>query len=104
MPAISLLTCLAVFCYALFSEGWTGHGKTASLTLLDERCHRATTIGYLSYYCPLTPSAGLQFGVDTDVCPARIISRTMAAVLPHRGRPACGSWIGPAISTWLPAG
>ena len=67
VPAISLLTCLAVFCYSSFSEGWTGHGKIASLTLLDERCHRATTIGYLSYYCPLTPSVGPRFGVDTDV-------------------------------------
>jgi hypothetical protein len=67
VPAISLLTCLAVFGYSLASEGWTGHGKTASLTLLDERCHRATTIGYLSYYCPLTPSVGPRFGVDSDV-------------------------------------
>jgi hypothetical protein len=67
VPAISFLTCLAVFCYASFSEGWSGHGRTASLTLLDERYHRATTIGYVSYYCPLTPSAGPQFSVDTDV-------------------------------------
>jgi hypothetical protein len=67
VPAISLLTCLAVFAYASFSEGWTSHGKVASFTFLDERCHRATTIGYLSYYCPLTPSSGPRFGVDTDV-------------------------------------
>jgi hypothetical protein len=66
IPAISLLTCLLVFGYSVASEGLTGHGKTASITLLDERCHRATTIGYLSYYCPLTP-AGPHFGVDTDV-------------------------------------
>ncbi len=67
VPAISLLTCLVVFGYSLASEGLAGHGKTASLTLLDERVHRATTIGYLSYYCPLTPSVGPRFGVDTDV-------------------------------------
>ena len=67
VPAISLATCLAVFGYSLASEGWTGHGKTASLTLLDERVHRAATIGYLSYYCPLTPSVGPHFGVDSDV-------------------------------------
>jgi hypothetical protein len=65
VPAVSLLTCLAVFGYAVFAEGWTPRGKIASLTLLDERCHRATTIGVVSYYCPLTPSAGLRFGVDT---------------------------------------
>jgi hypothetical protein len=67
VPAISLLTCLVVFGYSLLSEGIAGRGKTASVTLLDERCHRATTIGYLSYYCPLTPSAGPRFGADTDV-------------------------------------
>ncbi|MGA2621872.1 MAG: hypothetical protein ABSF26_30085 [Thermoguttaceae bacterium] len=67
VPAISALTCLAVFCYSLLSEGWTSRGKTATLTVLDERCHRATTIGYVSYYCPLTPSGGLHFGADTEV-------------------------------------
>ena len=67
VPTISLLTCLAIFCYASFSEGWRGHGKVASFTFLDEGSHRATTIGYLSYYCPLTPWAGPHFGVDTDV-------------------------------------
>jgi hypothetical protein len=67
VPVISLLTCLAVFCYALFSEGWTSRAKIASLTLLDERSHRATTFGYVSLYCPLTPGRGLHFGADTDV-------------------------------------
>ena len=67
VPAISLLTCLIVFAYSLASEGITGRGKTASLTLLDERFHRAITIGYASYYCPLTPSVGPRFSVDTDV-------------------------------------
>ena len=66
VPAISLLTCLAVFGYAAFSEGWTGHGKTASMTLLDQRTRPATTFGYVSYYCPLTPSSGPRFGADTD--------------------------------------
>ena len=37
VPAISLLTCLVVFAYSLVSEGITGRGKTASMTLLDER-------------------------------------------------------------------
>jgi hypothetical protein len=67
VPVISLLTCLAVFGYAMFSEGWTSRGKIATLTVLDERCHRATSLGHLSFYCPLTPSAGLHFSTDTDV-------------------------------------
>jgi hypothetical protein len=67
VPAISVATCLAVFGYSMFSEGWSSRGRTATLTVLDERCHRATTIGYISYYCPLTPSRGLHFGADTEV-------------------------------------
>jgi hypothetical protein len=67
VPAISVLTCLAVFGYSVVSEGWSGHGKTASMTLLDQRTHRATTFGYASYYCPLTPASGPHFGADTDV-------------------------------------
>jgi hypothetical protein len=67
VPLVSFVTCLFVFAYALASEGITGHGQNASLTLLDERCHHAATLGYLSYYCPLTPSEGPHFSVDTDV-------------------------------------
>jgi hypothetical protein len=67
VPVISLLTCLMVFSYAVLSEGWTGRGKNATLTVLDERCHRATTFGYVSLYCPLTPSAGLHFADDTEL-------------------------------------
>ena len=67
VPAISLLTCLAVFGYSVFSEGWSGHGKIASVTLLDQRTHRATTFGYASYFCPLTPSSGPRFSAETEV-------------------------------------
>ncbi len=65
VPAISLATCLLVFGYSVASEGWTGRGRTATLTLLDQRCRRATTIGYVSYYNPLAPG-GLHFDAQTD--------------------------------------
>jgi hypothetical protein len=67
VPAMSLATCLTVFAYSLFSEGISGRGRTALITLLDENTHRATTLGYASYYCPLTPSDGLHFSYDTEV-------------------------------------
>ena len=40
----------------------------------------------VSYYCPLTPSAGLRFGVDTDVAALTSGSRTPRRYLP-RGYP-----------------
>jgi hypothetical protein len=86
VPAISALTCLAVFCYAMFSEGWTPRGKTATITVLDERCHRATTVGYVSYYCPLTPSDGFHFAADTDVALLAREGRFDYRYSPYRGR------------------
>jgi hypothetical protein len=67
VPAVSLATCLAVFGYSVASEGISGRGRSALMTLLDENSHRATTLGYISYYCPLTPSDGLHFSYDTEV-------------------------------------
>jgi hypothetical protein len=71
-PAISLVTCLAVFGYMLLSEGWQGRLRTETLTLLDERTHRATTIGWTGVYSPLTPGDGLHFSYDTEVAPQRV--------------------------------
>jgi hypothetical protein len=84
VPAISLLTCLVVFAYSLASEGIRGRGRTASMTVLDERSHRATTIGYLSYYCPLTPSVGPRFSVDTDVTLLETQEEPWRRYLPRR--------------------
>ena len=69
VPVISLLTCAAVFAYATFSEGWNRHGRTEGLTILDERIHRATTIGWTAFYASLTPNDGLHFSYDTELTP-----------------------------------
>ena len=68
-PVISALTCLAVFTYATFAEGWNRHARTEGLTILDERDHRATTIGWTAFYSGLTPSDGLHFGYETELTP-----------------------------------
>ena len=68
-PAISLITCLAVFAYATFAEGWNRHARTDGLTLLDERSQRATTIGWTAFYSGLTPSDGLHFGYESELTP-----------------------------------
>ena len=68
-PVISALTCLAVFTYATFAEGWNRHARTEGLTILDERDHRATTIGWTAFYSGLTPSDGLHFDYETELTP-----------------------------------
>ncbi len=69
VPAISLLTCVAMFAYATFAEGWNQHGRTEGLTILDERIHRATTIGWTAFYASLTLGDGLHFSYDTELTP-----------------------------------
>ena len=69
VPVISLLTCVAVFAYATFAEGWNRHSRTEGLTILDERIHRSTTIGWTAFYASLTPGDGLHFGYETELTP-----------------------------------
>jgi len=67
VPVISLITCFAVSAYSLFSEGWGGRARYLSYTILDERSHRATTIGFNAFYAPLTPGDGLRYAPETEV-------------------------------------
>jgi hypothetical protein len=66
-PAISLVTCLAVFGYMIASEGWAGRVRADSFTILDENERRATTLARTAYYSPVTPGDGLRFSTDTEV-------------------------------------
>ena len=68
-PVISLMTCLAVFAYATFAEGWKQVVRTEGLTILDERVRRATTIGWTAFYSALTLGEGLHFGYETELTP-----------------------------------
>ena len=77
-PVISLITCLAVFTYASFAEGWKRHVRTEGLTILDEKARRATTIGWTAFYSALTPGEGLRFGYETELTPQ--ISETFSTV------------------------
>jgi hypothetical protein len=67
VPLISMLTCLAVSAYTVLSEGWGGRARYLSYTILDERSHRASTIGLNAFYAPLTPGDGLRYGTETEI-------------------------------------
>ena len=66
VPAISGLTVAAVFGYMLVAEGWSRHQRTQVITVKDEATGRATTIGWTSFYSPVTPAEGLHFGYETE--------------------------------------
>lgn len=67
VPAISLVTCFAVFGYMLAVEGWQADQRTEGVTVLDEAAHRATTLGWTAFYATLTPSEGLHYTRDTEL-------------------------------------
>ncbi len=69
IPAISFVTTLLVFVYSLLSEGITPDIRISGLTLLDQVSHHAATYGGTAFYCPLTPSKGLQFDYETEATP-----------------------------------
>jgi hypothetical protein len=64
-----LLTCAAVFAFSLFGEGLNATSRTEAMTILDERNHRATTVGWMAFYSPITPGDGLHFGYETELMP-----------------------------------
>jgi hypothetical protein len=69
IPAISFATCLLVFVYSLLREGVTPTFRCQGITMLDQSNHRATSVGAMAFYCPLTPGGGLHFGYETEVTP-----------------------------------
>ncbi|MBF0545509.1 MAG: hypothetical protein HQM08_13795 [Candidatus Riflebacteria bacterium] len=69
VPLISLLTCIFVFFYATFSEGWSPKGHTFIFTFLDENKKLAASFGWMGLYTPLSNSDGLHFDHLTEITP-----------------------------------
>jgi hypothetical protein len=60
----------------MVSEGWHGHIRATSVTVLDETSQRAATVGWIGYYTPVTPSEGFRFSDDTELTPHLLSDRT----------------------------
>jgi hypothetical protein len=69
VPAISLLATLAVSSFAFLNEGLGATARTEAMTILDEVSHRATSIGWIGFYSPVTAGEGLHFSNDTELNP-----------------------------------
>ena len=66
-PSFSFIVCVLISIYSMFSEGITPSVRIESMTLLNQKTHRAVTIGMLGLYCPLTPSGGLHLSKQTEL-------------------------------------
>lgn len=67
VPLLSFLACAAILTYAIVAEGGAAKSFQRSLTLLDQRNQRATSLALRLYYMPTTPKDGLHFHRDTEV-------------------------------------
>jgi len=89
VPTFSLLTCLAVWVYATAAEGWSGHERVKTVTILDQRNLTATTIGWAAFYAPITPGGGLTYAMSTELTPqiGRLSGRRYYGYGGDSGRP-----------------
>jgi hypothetical protein len=69
VPLVAFLTGALMFGYSIVAEGFEGHYRTATLTLLDEPAGRATSLGWAAYYSPLAAREGLRFSYQTELTP-----------------------------------
>jgi hypothetical protein len=64
VPVISIIFTIAVFAYSFLAEGWHARSRYDTFTMLDQQNGRATSYGFLGFYCPIPPYKGLVFSKD----------------------------------------
>jgi hypothetical protein len=69
IPGGALVVTLALFAYALISDGLGTRVRARSLTVLDQRRGHAVCWTRLSYYAGLAPAGGLTFGPEVAALP-----------------------------------
>lgn len=69
VPAGAAVVTMALFSYAIISDGLGVRMRARSFTRLDQRSGEATTWARQSYYAGLAPSGGLSFSGDAVVMP-----------------------------------
>lgn len=69
IPVTSIFLCAVVFVGSYLSEGFHGFANFRNITLLDQTSGRASTIGWASFYSPLSDGAGLRFSTVTVLQP-----------------------------------
>ena len=69
VPAFSLVFSVAIFVFALLSEGVTPYVRRQAVTLLDQTRRQAVTLGALAVYAPAALGGGLEFDRCTEVTP-----------------------------------
>jgi hypothetical protein len=69
VPAGALLVTLALFLYAIVTDGLGVRTRVRSYTLIDQRSGQMVSWSRQSYFASIAPSRGLKFPEDTTVVP-----------------------------------
>jgi hypothetical protein len=69
IPSTAFVTCAAIIGYSVIQDGFTVHGSTHGLTVLDSKQHRAINIGLTAYYANLAPGSARFSNLVTVVPP-----------------------------------
>ena len=69
IPVTAILLCGVVFAGSYFAEGFHGFANFRNITVLDQTSKRASTVGWASFYSPLSDGDGLRFSTATVLQP-----------------------------------
>ena len=69
VPAGALLVTLALFLYAILTDGLGVRSRVRSYTMIDQRSGQMVSWSRQSYFASIAPSRGLKFPKDTTVIP-----------------------------------
>jgi hypothetical protein len=69
VPALALVTSVLLVGYSVAAHGFSIRSRIRSLTVLDQKSHRAVTVARLALFAGLAPARGMQFSPETAVYP-----------------------------------
>jgi hypothetical protein len=69
VPATALVTSVLLVGYSVAAHGFSIRSRIRSLTVLDQKRHRAVTVARLALFAGVAPARGMQFSPETAVYP-----------------------------------
>lgn len=90
-PVISLIFSVILLATFVLNEGLYRRGAFAEYTYLNELTGRAAVLGRAGFYCPISPSEGLNYSAEVEACPLAL-SENISAVRGERFEMTGAGW------------
>jgi hypothetical protein len=69
VPTMALMTSVLLVGYSVAAHGFSIRSRIRSLTVLDQKSHRAVSVARLALFAGVAPARGMQFSPETAVYP-----------------------------------